>query len=157
MTEVPQLKRHVPKYQRSTLEEMSALATIREEGYEAAHVVYSVGEMPTTFKSAMEFSDAGQWKAACDSELESLHKNKTWDVVPLPKGRKAIGCRWAFQVKENQDGIIERFKARLVAKGFSQKFGVDYEDTFAPVAKFTLIRIALSMAAKYGLRCIRWT
>ena len=107
--------------------------------------------MPTTFKSAMESSDAEDWKAACDSEIESLDKNKTWEVVPLPKERKAIGCRWVFRVKENQDGIIERYKARLVAKGFSQKYGIDYEETFAPVAKFTSIRIVLSMAAKYGL------
>ena len=105
--------------------------------------------MPTTFKSAMESSDADRWKAACDSELESLYKNKTCDVVPLPKGRKAIGCRWVLQVKKNQDGIIKQFKARLVAKGFSQKYGVDYKKAFAPVAKLTSIRIVLSMAAKY--------
>ncbi|KAG2854807.1 hypothetical protein PC114_g28646 [Phytophthora cactorum] len=110
---------------------MSAVA--REDGsFEAAYAVVSVGEMPTTFKSAMESSDAVKWKEACDSELESLHKNDTWDVVPLPKGRKAIGCRWVFRVKENQDGEIERFKARLVAKGFSQKYGIDYDETFAP-------------------------
>ncbi|KAG3127847.1 hypothetical protein PC128_g27045 [Phytophthora cactorum] len=108
--------------------------------------------MPTTFKSAMESSDAVKWKEACDSELESLHKNDTWDVVPLPKGRNAIGCKWVFRVKENQDGEIERFKARLVAKGFSQKYGIDYNETFAPVAKFTSIRAVLSMAAKYGLK-----
>uniref|UniRef100_H3H7B8 Reverse transcriptase Ty1/copia-type domain-containing protein n=1 Tax=Phytophthora ramorum TaxID=164328 RepID=H3H7B8_PHYRM len=78
--------------------------------------VPSVGEMPTTFKSAMESSDAVKWKEACDSECDSLLKNDTWDVVPLPKGRKAIGCRWVFRVKENQAGEIERFKARLVDK-----------------------------------------
>ncbi|KAG4037393.1 Retrovirus-related Pol polyprotein from transposon TNT 1-94 [Phytophthora cactorum] len=146
--EVPSAKR---QSRRQTLDEMSAVA--REDGsFEAAYAVVSVGVMPTTFKSAMESSDAVKWKEACDSELESLHKNDTWDVVPLPKGRKAIGCRWVFRVKENQDGEIERFKARLVAKGFSQKYGIDYDETFAPVAKFTSIRAVLSMAAKYGLK-----
>ncbi|GMF93428.1 unnamed protein product [Phytophthora fragariaefolia] len=74
--------------------------------------------MPTTFKSAMESGDAIKWKEACDSEIESLHKNETWILVPLPKGRKAISNRWVFRVKENQAGEIERFKSRLVAKGF---------------------------------------
>ena len=107
--------------------------------------------MPATFKSAMESSDAVKWKEACDSEMESVCKNKTWDLVPLPKGRKAIGNRWFFRVKENQAGEVERFKVRLVAKGFSQKRGTDYDETFAPVAKFTSIRILFSLAAKYSL------
>uniref|UniRef100_A0AAV1TC62 Reverse transcriptase Ty1/copia-type domain-containing protein n=1 Tax=Peronospora matthiolae TaxID=2874970 RepID=A0AAV1TC62_9STRA len=127
----------------------------RTQSLEKATIIPSplsvLGETPTTFKSAMELSDSGKWKAACDSEFDSLQINDTWEIVPLPKGRKAIGCRWVFRVKENQDGEVERFKARLVAKGFSQKFGVDYEETFAPVAKFTSIRVVLSMAAKYGL------
>ena len=99
----------------------------------------------------MECSDAVKWKEACDSEMESLRKTKTWDLVPLPKGRKAIGNRWVFRVKENQAGEVERFKSRLVAKGFSQKRGIDYDETFAPVAKFTSIRILFSLASKYSL------
>ncbi|KAG2758696.1 hypothetical protein Pcac1_g29199 [Phytophthora cactorum] len=111
---------------------MSAAAQ-ESQDFEAAYVVDSVGEMPTTFKSAMESSDAIKWKEACDSEMESLHKNETWILVPLPKGRKAIGNRWVFRVKENQAGEIERFKARLVAKGFLQKYflGMEIEQDVA--------------------------
>uniref|UniRef100_A0AAV1TGA3 Retroviral polymerase SH3-like domain-containing protein n=1 Tax=Peronospora matthiolae TaxID=2874970 RepID=A0AAV1TGA3_9STRA len=59
------------------------------------------GGMPTTFKSAMESSDSGKWKEACDSAFDSLQRNDTWEIVPLPKVRNAIGCRWVFRVKEN--------------------------------------------------------
>ena len=66
---------------------MSAIA----QDFDAAYIVDSVGEMPTTFKSAMESNDAAKWKEACNLEMESLQKNRTWTLVPLPKGRKAIG------------------------------------------------------------------
>ena len=107
--------------------------------------------MPTTFKSAMKFNDAAKWKEACSLEMDSLHKNNTWTLVPVPKGRKTIGDRWVFCVKENQACEVERYKARLVAKGLAQKFGIDYEETFAPVATFTSIWILISQVAKYGL------
>ena len=134
-----------------TMAEMSATADTGHS-VETAYVVDSVGDLPTSFKSAMESSDAVKWKEACDSEMHSLRHNETWDLVPLPHGRKAIGNRWVFRVKETKDGRIERFKARLVAKGFLQKHGIDYDETFAPVAKFTSIRVLLSLAAKYSLK-----
>ncbi|TMW61094.1 hypothetical protein Poli38472_014555 [Pythium oligandrum] len=137
--------------QSSPLDDTSALLMSIEEEEEYAHVVYSVGDLPTSFKSAMESSDASQWMEACDSEFESLRKNETWELVPLPQGRKAISSKWVFKVKETAEGLIERYKARLVAKGFLQKYGVDFEETFAPVAKFTSIRIILSLAAQYKL------
>ena len=104
-----------------------------------AYVVISAGDLPTSFVSAIESSDANKWKEACDPELKSQTKNKTWDLVPLPRGRKAISSKWAFKVKETAECFIKRYKARLVAKGFLQKYGVDFKETFAPVAKLTSI------------------
>ncbi|KAH9112109.1 hypothetical protein AeMF1_013507 [Aphanomyces euteiches] len=117
-----------------------------------AHVAASVGEdLPKTYKAAMESGNASKWSEACKAEIKSLLENKTWDVVELPEGRKAIGCKWVFKIKERADGSIDKFKARLVAKGYSQEYGIDYEETFAPVAKFTSIRVLLSTTAKYNL------
>ncbi|XP_075512761.1 uncharacterized protein LOC142548343 [Primulina tabacum] len=73
-----------------------------------------------------------RWKAAMDLELAAIESNHTWDLVPLPVGKKPIGCRWVYKIKRHPDGTVDRFKARLVAKGYTQQEGIDYHDTFFP-------------------------
>jgi hypothetical protein len=84
---------------------------------------------------------------ACSHALE---KNKTWELVQLPEGKKAVGCKWIFTVKHTPEGKVERYKARLVAKGYSQTYGIDYDETFAPVAKMGTVRTLISCAVNFG-------
>jgi hypothetical protein len=72
-------------------------------------------------------------------EYNPLLENQTWDLVPLPSGRKLVRCRWVYRTKSTMDGKISRYKARLVAKGFQQVYGIDYDETFSLVAKMDSI------------------
>nr|KAJ0215174.1 hypothetical protein LSAT_V11C300121750 [Lactuca sativa] len=90
------------------------------------------------------------WEEAMQKEITALTNNHTWDIVPLPKGKRPIACRWVYKIKYRADGTIERHKARLVAKGFTQKEGIDYHETFSPVIKFSTIRCLVSLAVKRG-------
>ena len=91
-----------------------------------------------------------KWREAMIEELEALKKNKTWVLTTLPAGKKAVSCKWIYTVKQNPEGKVERYKARLVARGFSQTYGIDYDETFAPVAKMNTVRILVSCAANFG-------
>jgi hypothetical protein len=103
----------------------------------------STHHVPTRVEEAMEDP---KWTQAIKEEMEALMKNKTWNLVPLPRGKKTVGCKWVFSIKHKADGSIERYKARLVAKGYTQTYGVDYQETFSPVAKLNTVRVLLSLA-----------
>ena len=100
-------------------------------------------EEPTTLGDAISSEKSVEWLATWESELHSLEDNGTWVIENLPEGSRTIGCRWIFKRKE--DG---RYKARLIAKGYAQKAGIDFHETFAPVARFTTLRTLLALAAE---------
>ena len=77
------------------------------------------------------------WKDAMQEEYQSIMKNDVWDVVPHPERKSVMTSKWIYKIKHAADGSIEKYKARFVAHGFSQKEGIDYEETFAPVARYT--------------------
>jgi len=79
-------------------------------------------------------------------ELDTLTKTHTWDLVELPFGKYEVGCKWVYKIKTRSDGSMVRYKARLVAKGFAQEYGIDYEETFAPIACLTSVRSLLAVA-----------
>ncbi|KAJ9557475.1 hypothetical protein OSB04_012089 [Centaurea solstitialis] len=102
---------------------------------------------PKTYSQAAKFSE---WCKAMQEELEAMEDNKTCSVVRLLEGKNTVGCRWVYKLKIGSDGKIERHKARLVAKGFYQQEGVDFIDTFSPVAKMVTVKTMLSIAAIEG-------
>lgn len=102
---------------------------------------------PNTYKQAISCPDKEKWLIAMETELRSIEENNTWSAVELPKGRTAIGCRWVFKIKRGETENDIKYKARLVAQGFTQKFGVDYDEIFAPVTRSSTFRTLLAVAS----------
>lgn len=102
---------------------------------------------PASFEKAKKDQ---RWMVAMQEELSMIEKNQTWKLVQKPHDRNVIGVKWIFRTKLNPDGSVNKHKARLVVKGYAQIFGVDYSDTFAPMARLDTIRLLLAIAAQKG-------
>jgi transposase InsO family protein len=106
--------------------------------------VFSPSEDPTTYDEAAKHD---VWRKAMDAEIAAIENNNTWELTELPVNAKKIGVKWIYKTKYNEQGKIEKHKARLVAKGYSQQYGIDYNEVFAPVARWDTIRSILAIAA----------
>ncbi|BBH05152.1 transposable element gene [Prunus dulcis] len=107
----------------------------------------STDYIPTTYLQASKFDN---WRLAMQNEFNALLSTGTWTLVSPSPSHNVVGCKWVFRIKRNPDGSVERYKARLVAKGFHQKEGLDYTETFSPVAKPVTIRLLLSFAVQFN-------
>jgi hypothetical protein len=83
-------------------------------------------------------------------EYRSIIKNNVWDIMPRPKDKSMVSSKWIYKIKHAVDGSVEKFKAIFVARGFTQKEGIDYEETFSPVARYTSIRTIIALASVLG-------
>ena len=108
-------------------------------------------EDPTSVAEAKASRDKCQWEKAMDAEMASLQANNVWELVNSPTNRKVIGSKWIFKRKLNADGVVEWYKARLVVQGCSQKYGLDYEETFSPIVRFESVRMLLAIRARHKL------
>lgn len=109
---------------------------------------------PVSFQEAINSTESKNWKIAMDQEMNSLRKNNTWDLVNMSNDKKLIKNRWVYKIKYLANGNVDRYKARLVVRGFTEKYGIDFEETFSPVVKFTSIRTLLSVAAADNLKLV---
>jgi len=115
-----------------------------------AHTIFS--DIPSSFEEIQSRSDKSLWVAAIKSELDAHQFNNSWSIVRKPENINIVDSKWVFTLKSDEFGNPKRYKARLVARGFTQKYLIDYEETFAPVARIASFRFLLSISIQYDLK-----
>jgi hypothetical protein len=106
---------------------------------------------PTSYEEAMSSDHSSKWLEAMQDEMKSMKVNKVWELETIPKGAKTVDCKWVYKIKYDSRGNVDKFKARLVAKGFTQREGIDYNETFSPVSCKDSFRIMMALVAHYNL------
>ena len=99
---------------------------------------------PSSFEEAVEDPT---WVDAMVEKYDSIVRNNAWEIVPRPEGKSVVGSRWIYKVKQEANGSVEKYKAIFVARGFSHIEGIDYEETFAPIARYSSIQMILALSA----------
>jgi hypothetical protein len=122
----------------------------QEEHAMAAAISYHEGMEPQSIKEVYDRPDRLQWEEAMKEEIEKLMRRATWKIVPKPEGVNIVGSKWVFRLKKDANGNITSHRARLVAQGFTQVHGIDFDDTFAPIARMVSIRTVLALAARHN-------
>ncbi|KAJ9561697.1 hypothetical protein OSB04_006857 [Centaurea solstitialis] len=105
---------------------------------------------PTSYGEAVSGSESEQWQEAMKAEMQSMYDNQVWELTDLPQHCRAVGRKWVFKKKTDMDGNVHTFKARLVAKCFTQTHGIDYDETFSPIAMLKSIRISMAISAYFN-------
>jgi hypothetical protein len=118
------------------------------EDFAMAAVTAGVEGLEPTFEEARKRPDWSKWEEAIKAELVALERIGTWSLTERPPGANVVGSKWVLRIKKNAAGEIEKYKARLVAKGFTQIYGVDFYETYAPIAKLSSFRLLLAIAAR---------
>jgi hypothetical protein len=150
--EQEQIESETPEVRRSTRERRPP--AWHSEYVTKSNIAYCLlteDEEPSTFHEAIKSTDVSMWMTTMQEEIEALHKNNTWDLVPLPQGRKAIDNKWVYKIKRDGNDQVERYHARLVVKGYAQKEGIDFNEIFSMVVRLTTIRVVLAMCAIFDL------
>ena len=106
---------------------------------------------PTSFEEVMRNAHSSKWLEAMEDEIKSMKTNGVWKLEIISKEAKTVGCKYGYKIKHDSKGNIERFEARLVAKGFTQREGIDYNETFSPVSCKDSFRIIIALVAHYDL------
>tara|TARA_R110002050_G_scaffold285337_2_gene434960 strand:+ start:441 stop:3074 length:2634 start_codon:yes stop_codon:yes gene_type:complete len=110
---------------------------------------------PVSYRQAMSSPQKSKWQQAVNEELDSLHRQATWDLVPRVSNMFVIQVKWVFKIKTDENGVISRYKARLVAKGFTQTEGVDYDETYSPVLQTSSRRFIYALSAAAGMKSVQ--
>ncbi|MCO5572472.1 hypothetical protein L7F22_026227 [Adiantum nelumboides] len=136
-----------------TLDEELGIPSVITPGVRKLHAenrALGNNAQPCRSKRNREAAENVKWQEAMNVKMDALYGNEACELVPMREGNKPIGCRWVYKVKHNSDDSVSKYKANFVAKGYAQIYGIDYEDTFAPIAKMTTVRAAIAVATAKG-------